>query len=95
MTLTAKQRREFKALGQKMGDDVTLGKGGLTESMAKHIHSIMARKGLIKLRFAEKLEGEERKLFATELAEALEAELVGLVGRTVLLYRPKEEQEAD
>ena len=57
----------------------------------QHIRGLMARKGLIKLRFAEKLEGEGRKAFAAELSEALEAELVAVVGRTMLLYRPKEE----
>jgi RNA-binding protein YhbY len=89
MPLTTRQKKDLKARGQKMGDDAHVGKGGSSAALRAHVRSLLARSELVKVRFAEKLEGEARKAFADDLAAAVEAECIAVVGRTVLLYKEK------
>lgn len=87
MTLTPQDKRRLKSLGQTMPDDVRVGHDGLTDGGAAHVAALLARKELVKVRF-EELEGARRKAFAAELADALDAQCITVVGRTALLYRP-------
>ncbi len=86
MTLTATDRKRLRGMGQRMDDDARLGKQGLADGTVQFLRDLLARKELVKVRFTE-LEGEERRALAAETAAAVDAELVALVGRTILLYR--------
>ena len=86
MTLTSAQRRALKSRGQTMGDDARIPGEGLNDATLRHLLDLLTRRDLIKVRF-EQLEGAERKAFASQLAQATDAQLVGVVGRTALLYR--------
>jgi len=86
MTLTGKQRRQLKSRGQTLQDDCSMGKAGLTEPFVAHVNRLLSERELIKLRFAD-VEGSDRKQLASEVSTAVEAECVGVVGRTILLYR--------
>jgi RNA-binding protein len=90
MTLTSAQRRTLKSRGQTMGDDARIPGDGLNDATLRHILELLTRRDLIKVRF-ELLEGPQRKAFASQLAQAANAQLVGVVGRTALLYRPPAE----
>lgn len=93
MPLTGKQKSQLKALGQRMADDIHLGTDGLSDGFVAHLNAALQRKELVKLRFTE-LEGDARKEMASELSEAVGAECVAVVGRTVLLYRENPELPA-
>lgn len=86
MALSGKDKSRLRTLGQARPDDLRLGKAGLSEGFVATLRSLLDRQELVKLRFTE-LEGEERKALADELAAAAGAELVAVVGRTVLIYR--------
>ncbi len=94
MALTGKQKRALKSMGMTMDDDLRLGGAGLSEGFLAHLSEQLDRKELVKLRFAE-VEGSARKKLAADIAEAAGAELVGLVGRTMLLYRENPKLEPD
>lgn len=85
MALTSKDRRELKARGMKLGDDLRLGKAGLSQSFIEHGRRMLSERGLVKLRFAD-AEGAARKELAAQVAAALRAELVAVTGRTMLLW---------
>jgi RNA-binding protein len=93
MTLTGKQKRTLKARGQKMPDDLHLGKAGLTEKALASLGQLLDKKEIAKVRFIE-LEGAERKSFAVALCEQAGAECVQVLGRTLLMYRANEELDA-
>lgn len=93
MALSGKDKSTLRSVGQKGPDDVRLGKEGLSEGFLTNLKTLLARKELVKLRFTE-LEGEERKAMAAEVAAASDAELVSVVGRTVLLYRANPKLDA-
>ena len=85
--LTTRQRAALRSQGQKLADDCHLGKAGLSESFLMHLDDLFSRKELVKLRFDD-IQGAMRKEMADELADIASAHLVGVTGRTMLLYRP-------
>jgi RNA-binding protein len=94
MSLTGKQKRVLKGRGQTMKDDAQLGKAGLTDEFVAHLNALLQRKELIKLRFTD-LEGDDRSSLADDVAKTLKAELVSVLGRTMLLYKPNPKLERD
>jgi RNA-binding protein len=89
-SLTGKQKRHLRSLGQRLSADVTIGKAGATESLLAHLKRLLDERELIKVRLGEETTGRDRKQAAEELAADVQAVCVGVVGRTVLLYRPNE-----
>ncbi len=87
MPLTGQQKRKLKAIAQTMSDDVRLGQAGLSEGFLANLDDLFNRKELVKLRFTE-LRGAERQELADMVCQATGAELVHILGRTMLLYRP-------
>jgi len=92
--LTARQKRELRALGRNRHDDCTLGRDGLSASFCAQAGELLGRHELIKLRFGE-VKGRERKALADEVAAALDAQCIAIVGRTMLLYRPNPDLPPD
>ncbi len=69
-----------------MKPTVTVGKAGVTDSVLAHIAPLLEQRELIKVRMAESPQG--RRPAAESLANALDAELVDVIGSMVVLYRP-------
>ena len=66
-----------------------IGKGGLSENLIKTFSDALEAKELIKLHVLDN-SGEVPKEIIRELAEALGAEPVAVVGRKIVLYRESE-----
>ncbi len=79
------QRKYLRGLAHKMKPVVQVGKSGVTEAVLEAVGAALLDHELIKVRLHEP---EDKKGLAKELAEGAEAELCGLVGHTVILYRP-------
>jgi RNA-binding protein len=86
MPLTGKQKRLLKQRGQTLADGCQLGKARLTDEFLDHLNGLLDRDELVKMRFTE-LEGSARKELAKAVCQAVNAECVQVVGRTVLMYR--------
>ena len=84
--LKGKDRRALRGRGQTLEPIATIGRNGLTDEVVKNIERHFKTTDLLKVRLSEGT-GKARKLAAAELAEALDAELAGVTGRSVLLYR--------
>jgi RNA-binding protein len=89
--LTGKQRRHLRALGHHLTPIVQVGKEGITEALLAALAQAIAQHELVKVRLGEAA-GDDRQGLAKALSEGTRAELAGILGRTVLLYRrhPKE-----
>jgi len=85
--MTGKQIRHLRSLGHELRPLVQLGKDGITEGVLQQIFDNLLAHELIKVKLP-KITGPARKEMATELAGQAEAELVQVVGRSVLLYVP-------
>ena len=89
--LRGKQRRYLRGLGVNLKPVVFLGKAAITEAVLAEIETALESHELIKIKLQESVEGD-RKTVAAELSERSGAELVQVLGRTVLLYRRNDEE---
>lgn len=83
-------KRALKAKAHHLKPVILLGAKGLTEAVIAETNIALLAHELIKVKIngAEK---EDRIEMAHELSEQLQAELVQMIGHTVILYRKNEE----
>jgi RNA-binding protein len=83
------QRRFLRGLANPRKALVHVGEGGVSASVLGAIDRALLDHELVKVRLREP---ENKKATAHELAKRSRAELCGLVGHTVILYRPHPDQ---
>ena len=88
--LTAKRKRELRGDAHGLEPIVHVGHGGISESVVRAVSRALNDHELIKVRLHEP---EDKQGMAEELASAAQAALCGLVGHTVILFRPKPKQK--
>jgi RNA-binding protein len=90
--LTGKEKRKMRAEGNQLKASVMIGRGGLTYRVKRFIDEAFNKKSLIKIKILDTCEAD-RKSIANRLAKLKGTELVQLLGRTILLYRPLKEDK--
>jgi RNA-binding protein len=90
--LTGKARRVLRARGHHLRPVVLVGKETLSASIVDATGVALSDHELVKVKLGENAEGD-RHVLAEELARRSGAQLVGLIGRTFLLYRERPEAE--
>ncbi len=85
--LTPGQVRRLRALGHGLRSKVSVGRAGLSEPVRRSLEEAFHTSELVKARLERSCE-LDRDEVGRLLAEAAEAHLVQVLGRTVLLYRP-------
>lgn len=89
--LTGKQKRHLRALGNEMDPILQVGKGGITEAVINQTNETLEARELIKCRVLQNC-SEDPKTVANELAEQVQADLVQVIGRNFLLFRPSKDK---
>ena len=84
--LTSKQRASLRSLSNDFQAIMQVGKGGVTENLLKTVSDALEARELIKLTVLEN-SGYTTKEAANEIAEALGADVVSVVGKKFVLYR--------
>ena len=84
--LTSKQRSNLKSIAANLDPVSQVGKGGINDNMIKSLSDALEARELIKINVLTNAEEDARSL-AAELALALRAECVAVIGRKVILYR--------
>jgi RNA-binding protein len=87
--LDGAQRRQLRGLAHPLKPVVIIGEGGLSEAVLRALDEALTSHELVKVRLRQP---EDKKRTARELALASGAALCGLVGHTVVLYRPHPEK---
>jgi len=83
--LQGHQRKHLRGLAHPLKALVHVGEGGLSEGVLAAVDRALLDHELIKVRLHEP---EDKKASARALAEASGSALCGVVGHTVILYRP-------
>jgi RNA-binding protein len=92
MSLTALQRKSLKAKAHHLNPVVTIGSKGLTDAVIKEIDGALTAHELIKAKdYAS--ERSERQALAEYACLKTNAELVSVIGKTLILYRKKKEKK--
>ena len=84
--ITSKQRAKLRGMANGYDTIYQIGKGGITSEMLKGISDALEARELIKLRILENSDYTAREA-ASEVAGALGAEVVSVVGSKFVLYR--------
>lgn len=84
--LTGKQRRFLRALGTGLDPIFQIGKGGLNENLIKQLDDALEARELIKVKVLTNSE-EKPKEVGGEIAQAVGAELVQVIGKSMLFFR--------
>ena len=92
MTLTGKQRAFLRAMANGLQPIVHVGKGGVIATLEKQADDALEARELIKGKVLESAPQTAREA-AEALAAAVNATVVPVMGRTVVLYRPAKEPQ--
>lgn len=84
--LTGKQKSYLKGLSHNMQPIIQIGKNGVNEMLVKTIEDALEARELIKISVLQNCL-EEPKTMAIDIADVLEAEVVQVIGRTIILYK--------
>ncbi|WP_037290171.1 ribosome assembly RNA-binding protein YhbY [Saccharibacillus sacchari] len=90
--LTGKQKRYLRSQAHHLDAIFQIGKGGLNDQLVRHINEAIELRELMKVSVLNNC-AEEPKQLGVELAEAAEAELVQVIGRTIILYKESREHK--
>jgi RNA-binding protein len=92
--LTSKQKAFLRGIGQTIECSIVVGKGGISEGLLSALRDVLARQELVKVKIPAG-PGPMRDQCGAELAAGAGAELLGVVGRTALLYKPNPDLPAE
>lgn len=87
--LTNKQRKQLRGLAHDLQPLVRVGHAGISEGVIEATRRALHDHELIKVRLHEP---EDKHGEAAKLAESCNATLCGMVGHTVILYRPNPDE---
>ena len=89
--LTSKQRAYLRGLASREPAILQIGKGGLFDNLTKTVSDALEARELIKVSVLENADGSAREI-AEQLAAAVDAEVVGVIGRKLVLYKRSEKE---
>ena len=92
LTLNRDERLHLRARAHHLNPVVLLGAAGLTEAVIKETDRALAAHELIKVRIPGD-DRDEREAIGRPLAEQLGAARVQAIGKLLVLYRPRPEEE--
>jgi RNA-binding protein len=92
MTLTPRQRAALKARAHPLEPVVTVGQHGASDALVAELDRSLTAHGLIKVKLAG-ADRQERDTLTAALCERTGAEAVQQVGRVLVLWRPRPDDE--
>lgn len=90
--LSGKQKSYLRSLGSTMDPIVQIGKTGVSETLLDSTKQALVARELIKVKVLQNC-AEEPKTALIDLAGAVDAELVQVIGRNGLLYKRNRDPE--
>jgi RNA-binding protein len=90
--LTGKQKSFLRSQAHHLDPIFQVGKGGVNDNMIKQIGEALEVRELIKVSILQNCD-EDRKSVATELAKGARAEVVQVIGNTIVIYKESKENK--
>jgi RNA-binding protein len=91
LTLTSKQKQFLKGVAHPLSPVVRVGKGGVSDAVVAETKKSLDAHELIKVRI-DADDSALRKELASKLAAASDSQMAGMVGKTLILYRQRDEK---
>ena len=90
--ITTKQRAKLKSMAMTMNDLAQIGKEGITESVLDGLNQVLEARELVKIKVLKNCDYTAKEI-ATKLQDALNCEIVLVVGSKVIIYRESERKD--
>ncbi|MEH7333997.1 ribosome assembly RNA-binding protein YhbY [Neobacillus drentensis] len=90
--LTGKQKRFLRSKAHHLDPIFQVGKGGVNENMIKQVTDALEARELFKVSVLQNCE-EDKNVVAEQLAEGAGAEIVQIIGNTIVLYKESVEKK--
>ena len=84
--LPGKQKSYLKGLAHTMQPIIQVGKNGVNDALIKTVYDALEARELIKVSVLQNCL-EEPKSIAEEIASVIEAEVVQVIGKTIVFYK--------
>lgn len=91
--LTSTQKKYLRGLAHRRKPVVLIGQKGITSTLIKAIDEALEAHELIKIRFLDIKEKEEKADTTDFIVKRTGSQAVGRIGHTVIFYRPRKEPE--
>ncbi len=92
--LNSHQRAYLKSMAHPLKPVVLVGSDGLTEGLEQAVDRALEDHELIKVKLGQSFKGERRPA-AAALGEATAAAVVQVIGRMIVLFRPRQAKRGD
>lgn len=94
VTLTPRERQKLKARAHALEPVVQVGQAGVTDQVAKELDRALTAHELIKVKVTA-ADRDEREALCEDIVARAEAAEVQRVGKVLVLYRPRPEDDED
>lgn len=90
--MTSKQRAILRSEASKLDAIFQIGKGDVNEAAIKSIKDALEARELVKISVLQNSDADPREA-AEEIAEKTDSEVVGVIGRKIVLFKVSEKPE--
>lgn len=90
--MTSKQRAYLKGLAMTMDPILQIGKSSLTPELTQSVSEALEARELIKIHVLKNCADDGKELAAT-LAERTRSQVVQVIGKMIVLYKPAKEEK--
>ncbi|WP_066293192.1 ribosome assembly RNA-binding protein YhbY [Bacillus sp. FJAT-29937] len=90
--LTGKQKRFLRSKAHHLNPIFQVGKGGVNENMIKQVDEALEARELMKISVLQNCD-EDKDIVAEKLVKGTRAELVQIIGSTIVLYKESRENK--
>ncbi|KZE68453.1 RNA-binding protein [Fictibacillus phosphorivorans] len=90
--LTGKQKRFLRSKAHHIQPIFQVGKGGVNSNLVKQVEEALEARELIKVSVLQNCD-EDKDTVASELSEGSKAQLVQVIGSTIVLYKESVNQK--
>ncbi len=87
------QKKYLRGLAHSLKPVVQIGREGITEGVIRAIDECLFRHELIKVRFTDFKEKDQKEALTGDFTAKTGGELVGMIGHTAILYRRQTDPE--
>ncbi|HGY10757.1 MAG TPA: ribosome assembly RNA-binding protein YhbY [Desulfobacterales bacterium] len=88
--LKGSQKKYLRGLAHKLNPSAFVGQKGITETLIGEIDRALEASELIKVKFNDFKEKDQKNSLIKEISKATQSHIAGMIGHVVILYRPNE-----
>jgi RNA-binding protein len=91
--LKGSQKKYLRGLAHNLNPSALVGQKGITETLIKEIDVALEASELIKIKFNDFKEKDQKKSLTEEIANKTRSHVAGMIGHVVILYRQNSDVE--